>query len=549
MALSGRLVILGLVVLCTNIIALDRYQYEGMDRVMSEIYDQAEHTKSFISAWNKVQDLLKAAGGVGEHKEAKPENLRLRKILDCTDFVEEEKNFLFMRGLLCAAPGLLKVREQAEKFFLKIAYSHDWASALQRLWEVCRVQLMSSLDPIGVMQDEFPGGVRGWVTGTLKSVHREDIFKDLCDLFQKITENSVQVDSFFREGEAYALAKHIINYCYQSTFHRYEVLCHYAEIVGVMDIHFIKNTVASLSVSRSRSFWDRWGVSQKKVNLAPSQKLSWSGIATGLEKVMSYTELQNEIFEVLCELKLRIIRSITEGGLERCDDEGVVKRICSVFRERPDFQRVWEGMFRDDMLSESMQGVYANSDMTPLQKREDRASQQGVDFQVLRLECDLQLAFSKIESFGNGVVVQEYNRCVGMLQVAFPDLSCVKNPRSQEIDLIEFIALASCRSFSRHRVLSNLDSLLQDSLRHSWGRIYREWDHILQTLSSENLTNTGAAEVLCAMKQRLKERVGGLVLVMAAFPELKDLLKKYKDIDMRMCSGTVDSMWRYLRLS
>ncbi len=517
--------------LCVNSFALDRYEREEIDRVMTEIYDQAEHTEQFIGAWNKAQDLLQAFGGTGEQKHAKAENLRLRQIVECQDLNDEEKSFLFMRGLLCAAPGLLKMREQAEKFFLKIAYSHDWASALQRLWEVCRVQLMSSLDPIGVMQDEFPGGVRGWVTGVPESVHREGIFEDLCDLFQKITENSVQVDSFFREGKAYELAQYIINERYQYFFCQYEVRCYYASALGVV---WNEDTAwRGPPMKRVRDLCDRWGVPQRKCSFSLPQALSWPTIASGLESVVCYTEFDSELCDTLFRLRGCVTDSLWRRKLERCDDEGVVKRICHVFRVRPDLKITFYDAFRD-MLSESVQSVYDSLEMTPLAQVETHAIQSESVFQTLSVGAYLETAFVGIKAFGNDAAVKEYNRCVGVLQVAFPDLRCVANGNGKMCDLFDFIFLASrCDCLVRHKFLQKLCVLLQDYLNQTW-------DEICPGLFAE-----ASLGEISAIKDKLWSCYGDLVGALRFFPKLKGLLEKYRARDA-VCNAERDLLWTAL---
>ncbi len=528
--------------LCVNSFALDRYEREEIDRVMTEIYDQAEHTEQFIGAWNKAQDLLQAVGGIGGHKEARPENSRLRALLDCKDLSEAEKGFLYMRGLLCAASGLLKVREQAEKLSLRIGFGSCWDLEVQRWWRHCLFRIKSSLDPIEVMQDAFPDGRNGWANRMRDAAKVDVVFYDLCSVFQrKVAWESIQVCSFFCEGEAYELAKHIIGEGYQHNLHRYEMECHYAGIVG---IEGVAGSVPRSRVQRLSDFCNRWGVPQREVSITrTSQKLSWLSVAQGLEGLVPYTQFASELFLVLSTLQDNIERCVNTGELERCDDEGVVKRICAVFRERPDFKRSWDRHVKTNFFSESMKEVYANCDMTPLKQGEGQDSEQDVDFHALNLG-ELKSVFTTIEECGDSVVVEEYNRCAGLLQIAFPDLRCVERPKNKECGLIEFIELASCeKRLPKHRLLNDLCRVLQESLHQKWEGVQRTASAIF------DLKGEDAVEEMLEMRKLLAAGAACALWAVSVFPKLKGLLKKYRDFDVFLHSGEVDAVWGVLGLS
>ncbi len=524
--------------LCVNSFALDRYEREEIDRVMTEIYDQAEHTGQFIGAWNKAQDLLQAVGGIGGHKEARPENSRLRALLDCKDLSEAEKGFLYMRGLLCAAPGLLKVREQAEKLSLRIGFGGGWELEEQRWWRHCFLQVKNSLDPVGLVRGEFSGGLCGWAMCMKEAGSSEDLFCDLFELFQRITEESPQVDSFFLAGEAHEFAQYIIRQGCQPTLDAYAAECHYAKILGIGSIPRGEYTQ---KVAHLRDLCRRWGMPQREVNSAPPEELSWPRIAIGLEQLVPHTEFRAEMADVLFAFKRRIVRSIVSGDLERCDDEGVVRRIWAVLRERPDWKACWAYAFRCDMLSESMKKVCADCGLAPLSKIEGRRKQKGVFSPLAFLGRHLQECFPAIEALGNDRVVQEYNRCVGMLQVAFPDLRCVENPRCQGIGLAEFITLASCcDAVSKHSCLHDLCHVLQDSLTQSWENIQGSLSAVFElkgAVATERVHNVG---------RQLYSRIGRIVPAMSAFPPLRGWLNKYREFDVSLNAGASDEIWEFI---
>ncbi len=547
-----RVLKLVLVLLSINIMALERHEYKGIDSAMSDIYEKAEHTKSFMSAWNGVQELL-GVSGRGGPREVNPENVRFRKILDCKDLSDEEKDFFCVRGLLYSTDSLLRTQDLAEKVLLKVKSSRACSKAIYTIWSESLLLLIDSLDPIAVLQDELSGGVSGWAARMRGA--SVGIFHDLCEIFHKVTEESTRVKNFFLAGKAHEFAQYIIRQGREHALAKRR----YASILGM------SCTVNDDVETHWQGLCNRWSVPFGEANITPHQRLSWSEIAEGLEQLVPYTEFKHELYESIAFFRRRIVCRIEDGSLARCDDEDIVKRICHVFCERPDFKARWCRSFRSDMLSERMQKVYDNCYMTPTSQIDESETQQGVKCYPWLLGEHLQEVFSTIEEAGSEVAVKEYNHCVGLLQVVFPDLRCIEGVRCQDMadpeydrcvsmlkfmfpcvssvegDLLECVFLASvCATASKHRILSNLCSALYDSLNQIW----EQKQSILFAVL--DLRGSAAIAALSKIKQQLWLKIGPVGLAVSAFPKLKDLLKKYQDFDMSLNPGEVAEIWEFL---
>ncbi len=554
---------LAVMVIGINSFALDRCEYKEIEHAMSRIYSSAVHTEQFIGAWNNVQGLLNISGGVGKHKEAKQTNLRFKAFLGSKDFSEDEQGFLYMRGLLCFTPDLLKVRKQAEHLFLQIACSGFSSSSAQLLWRRYFSALIDSVDPIGVLKDGFPGGASDWAKRMREAEGSETIFTNLSELFQKVTGEFPQVESFFRAGEAYELAKLIIKGQSQPIFCKYKAACDYA---GMLGVECVVSPSEARTVKRLQDLCGRWEVPFEDVSTtSPSQGVSWSRIATGLENLVLHRDFEDEMWSALCDFKRKIEKSIADGTLERCDDEGVVKRICSVFREWPDLQDVLNSPFWSGVLAESVWGVYANLEL-PLSSQVYADSQMSGCQQIVRMVGHLEKAFSRIEAFGNKAVLKEYNSVVDMLRAAFPDLYRIEqesgelrnlwtnlasdcymlSEHSVEHDLcralqvlVGWTNLASdCYMLSEHSVGRDLCRVLQDSLNQIWEQISPELLAVLALEGDEAVDGT------CRVRSSL--RAGAMRNAIYVFPKFKGFLKQIRDLEVSLTPGKANNFWRFL---